>query len=59
MRRKFQPLFHRSHFVNKSTCFFVMTIASCFLLELGNVCSILKLCRSFFNCSSSNEESTT
>jgi hypothetical protein len=52
-------LFHGSHFVNKSTCFFVMTIASCFLLEFGNVYSILKLCHSFFNCSSSGEESTT
>jgi hypothetical protein len=58
-RTKIQPLFHGSHFVNKSTCFFVMTIASCFLLEFGDVCSILKLCQSFFNYSSSGEESTT
>jgi hypothetical protein len=33
-RRKFQLLFHGSHSVSKSTCIFVMTIASFFCYNL-------------------------
>ena len=57
--RKFQSLFHGSHFVGKSTCIFDMTIASCFLLEFGNVHSKLKLFCSFVNYSLSAKASTT
>jgi hypothetical protein len=44
--------------ISKSTCIFVVTIVSCFLLEFEKNSSLVKLWYSFFNCSSSVDEST-
>jgi hypothetical protein len=48
----------RAYSISKSTCIFVVTIVSCFLLEFEKNSSLVKLWYSFFNCSSSVDEST-